>query len=260
MKAIGFNDLLYYTHEMFSSCGVIHGFFTRKGGVSPSPWASLNTASTVGDTRENIIENRRRIFQSVSLPVESIFDVWQVHGTDVVCTDTPRTLDTPHQQADAILTNRPGITLFMRFADCVPLLFFDPVKRVIGIAHAGWKGTVNKIGLSVVDTMKKVYHSQPQNIHVLIGPSIGPDHYIVGDDVVSIVRSKFSSDINQVIQVINGQYSFNLWKANRIYLEEAGVGEIINTNICTACDIDLWYSHRAEKGHTGRFAAILALG
>src|SRR5574338_408551 len=127
--------LRYLTLESFDQYGLIHGFFTRHGGTSPAPWASLNHGGTNGDARENVIENRRRMFEVFDLPVESIFDSWQVHGRDVLFADRPRKLDAPHQKADSILTDHKDITLVMRFADCVPVLLFDPVKQVTGIVH-----------------------------------------------------------------------------------------------------------------------------
>jgi copper oxidase (laccase) domain-containing protein len=135
--------LRYFTFDLFDQHGLIHGLFTRHGGVSPAPWDSLNLGGTVGDERANVIENRRRLFEALDRPVESIFDSWQVHGREVICVDRPRPLDAPHPKADAILTDRPEITLFMRFADCVPILLYDPVRRVAGMVHAGWQGTVS---------------------------------------------------------------------------------------------------------------------
>ncbi len=145
MATIEAGDLRYFSFDSFDNHNLLQGIFTRHGGVSPSPWISLNTATTVGDTRENIIENRRRSFSVVNRPVDSIFDVWQIHSSHIICTDQPRPLDTPHQKADAIITDRSEITLFMRFADCVPIFLYDPVHKIIAIVHAGWKGTVNKI-------------------------------------------------------------------------------------------------------------------
>ena len=139
----------------FPGSEVKQAFFTRHGGVSPAPWASLNQGGLSGDARANVVENRRRIFEHFGRPVESIFDVWQVHSGRVVCSDSPRPLQEPHQKADAILTDRSDVTLMMRFADCVPILFYDPIRRVVGIAHAGWQGTLVKIAGEVVKRMQQ---------------------------------------------------------------------------------------------------------
>ncbi|RPJ42602.1 MAG: laccase domain-containing protein, partial [Chloroflexi bacterium] len=172
--------LRYYTFESFNRYGLIHGLFTRHGGVSPAPWAALNLGGTVGDPRENVIENRRRIFTAAGRPVESIFDSWQVHGRDVICAEQPRPLDAPHQKADAILTGSPAVTLFMRFADCVPVMLYDPRHHIIGLVHAGWRGTVDWAATAAVERMAAQYGSRPAELIAGIGPSICVDHYEIG--------------------------------------------------------------------------------
>ncbi len=253
------DSLKIYSFELFQEQPLIQGVFTRKGGISPEPWASLNLGGTVGDPRENVIENRRRIFQAVERPVESIFDVWQVHGNRVVSTDRTRPLDAPHEQADAILTNRPEITLMMRFADCVPVLFYDPEHAVVGIAHAGWRGTVNKIVTETVAQMKRDYGSNPKNILAGIGPSIGPDHYEVGEEVIRAVEQGFHKQSADLLHQVGGHTHLDLWNANRLALEEAGVEKIQIAGVCTACHTEDWFSHRGEKGRTGRFGAVICL-
>ena len=210
------------------------------------------------DTRDNVIENRRRIFQDMGRKVESIYDAWQVHGTEVICTSSPRPLTAPHHKADAILTDHPDVSLFMRFADCVPIFFYDPIRKVVGVAHAGWQGTVKKIALITTQTMSERYGCNPENILAGIGPSIGKDHYQVGPDVAAHVKQAFG-DTCGLIEERDGQLYFDLWEANRRTLGEAGVRNIQIAGICTACDTTEWYSHRAEKGSTGRFGAMIAL-
>jgi YfiH family protein len=254
-------DLQYVTFDRFDSDGLIHGLFTRHGGVSPAPWATLNLGGLQGDPRENVIENRHRIFSAMGRAVESIFDAWQVHGTDVLCADSPRPLDQPHQKADAILTDRPDITLFMRFADCVPVYLYDPVRRVIGLVHAGWRGTVDRAAAAAVARMQTRYGSDPANIIAGIGPSICVDHYEIGKDpqVVEQVRTGFSDRAADVLVRRNGSVHFHLWQANQIVLEECGVRQIEQSQICTYCENSDWFSHRAEHGKTGRYGALLAL-
>ena len=251
--------LNFVQFNTFANYPIHQGIFGRQGGVSPAPWDSLNLGGLSGDTRENIIENRKRIFSCFDLPVESIFDVWQVHGNRVICTDKNRPLDQEHEKADAIFTDRPEITLFMRFADCVPLFFYDPVKNVIGIAHAGRIGTLNRIAADCVITMASVYGSKPENILAGIGPSIGPDHYEVKEDVASDAEACFKNTDGILRQATDGTIYLNLWESNRRILMESGVQHIEVAEICTACNTDDWFSHRAEKGKTGRFGALLAL-
>lgn len=253
------DGLEYFQFSSLDREEVVHGIFTRKGGVSPHPWASLNLGGTVGDLRENVVENRRRIFQSMGRQVESIFDVWQVHSANVICTDEPRSLDAPHEKADAILTNNPDITLFMRFADCVPILLHDPVKKVVGVVHAGWLGTVNKIASVAIQTMQAHYGSNPAEIIAGIGPSIGPDHYQIGDDVIDQVKRAFVNGSEELITSRNGRSYLDLWRANELLLQTSGVNSIEVARLCTGCDTSRWYSHRAENGKTGRFGAFISL-
>jgi hypothetical protein len=253
------NGLEYFQFESFDRSRVEHGIFTRKGGVSPTPWASLNLGGTVGDERPNVVENRRRIYEVMDRKVESIFDVWQVHSDDVICTNTPRPLDSAHEKGDAILTDNPDITLFMRFADCVPILLHDPVRGVIGVVHAGWLGTVKKVVKRAVEKMAEQYGSFPGDIFAGIGPSIGTDHYPVGADVIEQVRAGFDGRAAEVLSDTNGKTHLDLWTSNAVLLEEAGVKSVEIAGICTACDLGRWYSHRAEHGKTGRFGAFIAL-
>ena len=231
----------------------------RHGGVSPAPWDSLNLGGTVGDDRKIVIENHRRMFKAAALPFETMFDVWQVHGREVVCAEAPRPLEVEHQKADVILTNKVGITLVMRFADCVPIFLFDPIKEVIGIVHAGWQGTVKKAVSAAVEAMTAHYQSNPEDVIAGIGPSIGVDHYEVGPEVISAAKQTFGEKVNDLLLLDDGQTHFDLWKANKILLQESGVNSIEVAGVCTACHTDDWYSHRAENGRTGRFGALLAL-
>jgi YfiH family protein len=227
--------------------------------VSPEPWNSLNQGGTVGDARENVVENRRRIFVDIQRPVESIFDVWQVHGTNVICADKPRPLETDHLKADAILTDKSSVTLFMRFADCVPVVLFDPIKKVIGMVHAGWMGTVNGVVRHAVKEMQNHYGSEPKQILAGIGPSIGPDHYQIRSDVKQQFESAFGREGDGLLISEGTSTYLNLWKANEYLLLSAGVEQIEIAEICTACDLGHWYSHRMEKGTTGRFGAVAFL-
>lgn len=255
-------SLRYFTFESFDRHGLAHGLFTRHGGISPQPWESLNLASTTGDSRDHIVENRKRVFDVFGRPVESIFDVWQVHSNDVVCSPEPRPLDSPHQKADAIVTDRPEITLFMRFADCVPVFLFDPVRRVGAIAHAGWRGTVNRIAAVTVERMAAEYGTRAGDVLAGIGPSICVDHYEVGRDseAADLARASFGNRAGEVLLPHNGTVHLNLWKANQIVLEECGVRQIEQSGLCTFCHNEDWFSHRAEKGKTGRYGALLAIG
>lgn len=250
------NGLRYY---QFDGLNTRHAVFTRQGGISPEPWSSLNVGGTVGDELERVKKNRQRSFQAMGRTPESLFDVWQVHSADVVCAHAARAEGDSLRQADIVLTNKPEVTLFMRFADCVPILFHDPRKSVVGVAHAGWMGTLRDVPASTVNAMKANYGCNPADILAFIGPSIGPDHYEIGADVILHVMQKFGDESKKVLKSHAGKIHFDLWKTNQILLERAGVGSIEIAGICTACHTEDWFSHRAEKGRTGRFGALISL-
>ena len=252
------NGVRYYSFDIFPP-PVKQAVFTRQGGVSPAPWNSLNVGGTVGDDANRVRENRARSFATLGRNFHSLFDVWQVHSADVVYADAPRPPEVDHHKADIIFTDNPEVTLYMRFADCVPILLYDPKKGVVGIAHAGWMGTIRGASISAVRAMIEHYGSQPGNIMAAIGPSIGVDHYEVGLEVISQVKQAFGKDANRLIEFRDGRTYLDLWAANRVQLENSGVGQIEIAGLCTACHLDDWFSHRAEKGRTGRFGALIAL-
>lgn len=254
------DGIRYYHFKILEGPGLQQAVFTRRGGVSPEPWKGLNVGGTVGDDAQRVSENCRRALCALGRAPESVYDVWQVHGRVVVSTDRPRREHEPHLKADGILTNRPQVTLFMRFADCVPVLLFDPVKRVIGVVHSGWQGTVQRAAAAAVEAMQARYGSRPGDLLAGIGPSIGPDHYEVGPDVVREVHQAFPSHAESLLVPHNGRFRFDLWQANRLVLNECGVHQVEVAEVCTACNLEDWYSHRAEGGKTGRFGALLALG
>ena len=255
-------SLRYFTFESLAGEALVQAVFTRRGGTSAAPWDSLNLGGTVGDTQQHVRDNRQRAFHALGLPVESLFDVWQVHSAVVIRADQPRPLDEPHRQADAIITDQPGVTLFMRFADCVPIFLFDPRHRAIGLVHAGWKGVLNQVARRAVEAMQAEYHSNPSEIIAAVGPSIGVHHYEVGPELAEQVRQVFTTEADGLLQASNnggGGVKFDLWNANRLVLESAGVRQVEIAGICTACNPQDWYSHRGEHGKTGRFGAMLAL-
>lgn len=252
------NGLRYYTFEIFPK-NITQAVFTRQGGVSPHPWDSLNVGGSIGDDITHVRENRIRSFKALGRVPESIHDVWQVHSADVVYADEPRPLDTQYHKADIMLTDNPQVTLFMRFADCTPILLYDPKKQVVGTVHSGWLGTVRRATQAAIEAMQERYATNPTDILAAIGPAIGPDHYEVGEDVILQVRDAFGVQGGSLLEKHGKSIHFDLWKANRILLENAGVKQIETAGICTACHTDDWFSHRAEKGKTGRFGAMIAL-
>lgn len=261
MRYLSSDGVRFLTADIFEGKNIVHGFFTRHGGVSPAPWASLNMATSVGDSRENVLENRSRALKALSSKPKGIYDVWQVHGNRVVLTRQPRPLGEPHQQADAIITDHPDVMLLMMFADCVPVVFYDPHHHAVGIAHAGWKGTVAKVAQECVFSMKQAFGTQPEDLLVAIGPSICPEHYAVGSEVTHAIKNALGDDSSEVLLQENGMIALDLWRANEIILTQSGVlpHHIQTVEICTAEHTQDWYSHRAEMGKTGRFATMIGL-
>jgi YfiH family protein len=249
----------YLTFDLLDEAGLTHAVFTRRGGLSPEPWSSLNVGGLLGDDPERVYGNRVLSFEALERAPESVYDAWQVHGTEVICTTSARHASESHRKADVILTDQPDVTLFMRFADCVPIFVFDPRKQVVGLAHAGWKGTIEGVAPRTVKTMSEVYGSKSGDILASIGPSIGPHHYEVGAEVAEQVWNNFGRDSDALLTTTNGAIHFDLWATNRLLLERAGVKEIEMCGICTACHLEDWYSHRGERGKTGRFGALIAL-
>jgi len=249
--------LKYFTLSSFDELGINHGFFSRRGGVSPQPWASLNVATSVGDSRENVIENRNRILGIFGKQYSDVFDTWQIHSDIVHCSESPRPVEVPHEKGDAVITSNPQIALMMVFADCVPVLFYDMKKNVCAIAHAGWQGTVKHIVCRTVEKMQEHYGCQARDIVAGIGPSIGVDHYEIGDSTEQTVKESFPEKTERVLQRRSGKTYFDMWQANALLLERFPLRSIEIAGICTACDVQTWYSHRAENGNTGRFAAVL---
>lgn len=265
MKSHTSNSITYFTFELFPNGALAHAVFARSGGVSPQPWASLNMSISTGDSAENTRVNRRRAFAAVGLPFESMAEVWQVHSTQTLRVDEPTSASSVELRAgrasvkaDGLITDRAGLSLFQRFADCVPILYYDPKHHAVGLAHAGWRGTVGGAALSPVRAMAEAYGTRPADLMVGIGPSICVDHYEVGPEVVDAVRRAFPQPDELLIER-NGRTHLDLWAANRRALRETGVEQIEVAGLCTACHAELFYSHRAEAGKTGRFGAVIAL-
>ncbi len=249
----------YAQFASYQSLNLFHAVFMRRGGESSPPWNSLNVGSTVGDDPDHVHENIRKLFSILNRSPESVHQVWQVHSASVAMATSPSFGEVPHK-ADGIITSSPLVTLFMRFADCVPIMLYDPVQHAIGIGHAGWLGTVRKAGGALTQAMVEKFGSRPADLFAGLGPSIGPDHYAVGDEVVDQIIRAFKVGGEAHIRHVDGSNHLDLWTANRDILEREGISQIEVAEICTACHPDDWFSHRAEQGRTGRFGAMIALG
>lgn len=259
MREFEKEGLVYYKFDGFDDDALDHAIFSRRGGSSKGPYASLNLGGTNGDNPADVLANHEKLFKVFGRPYSSRFDVWQVHGKTILFSDAPRPPEKKHQPADGIFTNKPEVTLIMRFADCVPLLFHDPVQKVVGIVHAGWQGTLLRIGAEAVRAIKQRYGSSASDLRVGLGPSICGKCYQVGEEVRQKFLNSWGSDAEQFFSQQETGLYLDLWGANEWVLRQAGVAQVENSGMCTAEHLDAWYSYRKEKGVTGRFAVVVAL-
>lgn len=259
----------YLKYPMFEKTGIVkHGFSTRLGGVSRGCYASLNLSLDRGDREEDVRENFRRIGEAIGVRCEDMVLSKQTHTTNVrVVTEADRgkgiVRERDYTDVDGLVTDVPGICLVTSYADCVPLYFVDPVNKVIGLSHSGWRGTVGKIGKKTVEVMKNTFGSDPRDILAAVGPSVCMDCYEVSRDVIDKVKEAFAEHLWEQLfyRKPDGKYQLDLWKANELIFREAGISEehIAVTNVCTHCNSDILYSHRAAGNKRGNLCAFLAL-
>lgn len=262
-------EVPYFYFPILENTGMVrHGFSTRLGGVSSHEFSTMNFATTRGDSIENVQENYRRIAKAIGIDWQKIVVSFQTHTTNVMVVkaqDAGKGViqEREYQDIDGLITDVPGIPLVTLYADCVPLYFLDPIKRVIGLSHSGWKGTVARMGAVTASKMQEVYGCHPEDMIVCIGPSICVDCYEVGEEVAEEFQQAFpASQANQIlVDKQNGKYQLDLWKANSYLLADAGIKKehMAVTNVCTCCNKDLLFSHRATKGKRGNLAAFLSL-
>ncbi|MFO7918659.1 MAG: peptidoglycan editing factor PgeF [Anaerolineae bacterium] len=249
-----------YVFESFPQERLIHGLFNRRGGHSRGPFASLNVGYRVQDDPQHLEANHRAIYSALGIDGEDVVDTQQVHGarvTAVTADDGGKTME----KADALISDTPGLILMMRVADCVPVFFYAPRVPAVGLAHAGWRGTVEDVAARTAQAMVSAFGCRPREILAGLGPSIGPCCYEVGPEVVAQVRKVFGTQAGGLLSPATGKDKayFDLWRANELQLKEAGVERIETAGICTCCRCDEFYSHRGEEGCTGRLAALIGL-
>ena len=248
--------------------GFVHGFSTRLGGVSEGIYSSMNLSFTRGDKEEAVRENYNRISAALGFSPEDIVTSDQTHTANVrVITAEDRgngiTKPRPYTDVDGMITNVPGLVLATFYADCVPLYFADPVHKAVGLSHSGWRGTAAGIGAVTGKEIQKHYGTRPEDIYAAIGPSICQDCYEVSEDVILEFQKTFSRELWKDIfyRKENGKYQLNLWEANRQILLGAGIlpEHISMPNLCTCCNPEFLYSHRASQGKRGNLGAFLGI-
>jgi len=261
-------DLVYYRFASLAACdGLVHAVSTRLGGVSTGRLATLNLSYSVGDDPAAVVENRQRLSTALGLALDDWVAASQVHGTRVALVGEAERGRGAYRQAsalpetDALITAQPGLLLTLRLADCAPIFFFDPAHHAVGLAHAGWRGTVANIAAITVRAMATAFGSRPGDLRAGIGPAIGPCCYAVGGDVARQVQAALPWAAAVLAERPGGSLYLDLWEANRRALLAAGLRpeHIEVATLCSACHTEEFYSHRAERGRTGRFGAVIGL-
>jgi len=250
----------------FCQAGLRHGFSTRLGGVSEGPFRSMNLGSRTADNPENVQENRRRFCRAIGVNPATLVTGRQVHGSNIgiiTVEDVPPgggAYGPPEQGTDALITASPAVSLMLLFADCVPVILYDPINRAVGIVHAGWRGSVAKLAEKTLLKMRQTFGSDLSRCLAGIGPSIGPCCYEVDEAVIKPLRKNFA-EWERFVMPRAEKWLLNLWEVNRVQLVEAGVpcANIAVSKICTACNTALFYSHRRENALTGRHGALVSL-
>lgn len=251
------NGIVRYRFETLDQEVVPHAVLTRLGGVSQGPFATLNLGHTVGDDLEAVEENHRRVFAALDLRRDRLVSPYQVHSANVRWVSDAHA-GTVQPATDGLITDTPGLAILFRFADCVPILLFDPTHRAIGLVHAGWRGAAKGVVAAAVKAFAHHVGSRPEDLWAGIGPAIGPCCYRVGSDVARAVARACPADA-QIAHRKDGGVYLDLPGAVRAQLAAAGVGQVEMSGICTACHTEEWFSHRAERGRTGRFGVVMML-
>jgi YfiH family protein len=258
MKRVCDDGIVLYRFEGLNNVkGLVHAVLTRIGGVSQAPYATLNLGHTVGDDLAAVRENHRRALGALKLKPGQVVSPSLVHGAHVEVVGRDH-VGTIQAETDALVTGTPGVPLMMLFGDCMPLVLFDPVRRVVGIAHAGWRGVAAGVAEATIRTMAERLGCNPSNVWAGIGPTIGPCCYEVGSDVAAEIESACPPGAG-VVRRANGRFHADLPAAVSAQLRAAGVEQIEDTGLCTACRVDEFFSHRAERGRTGRFGTAIGL-
>lgn len=255
----------YFQFDCFPEERIQHGVLTRLGGASAAPYDTLNLSNSQRDDRDAVAENRRRAYGIFGRTQDTLVHASLVHGNEVArvgSADFGRWIPA----TDGLITNERGVGLTLNAADCGIIFVYDPVHHAIGLAHAGWKGVMVNMAGTLVQRMSAEFGSDPAHLIAALGPCISVSHYEVDEPVISEVHRHFPKWVDRLLVYRKdadgntiGRPHFNLALANHIGLYEADCKNVTLPAFCTASRTDLFYSHRAEKGETGRFGTLLVL-
>ena len=253
--------LTTYHFENLDGLVLTHAVFTRLGGASQPPFSTLNVGRSVGDDPATVIENLGRVYGALGLGANQVATAHQVHSNRVaVATATDGGQILPN--TDGLVTDTPGLALLLRFADCQPIVLYDPAHHALGLVHAGWRGVAQGIALRALEAMQAAFDTRPADLIAGLGPAIGVCCYTVGDVVASAMGYALPDWQAAMQPDPSGEgWRLDLSAANMQQLVSAGVpaGHVEQADLCTSCHNDEFFSHRADNGSTGRFAAIAFL-
>ena len=254
-------QLEYLTAEGISAP---HCFTTRLGGVSEGHLDSLNLSMSQGDDPANVVENYRRIGVALGFAPEAVVMARQTHSDIVLRVGRQHRgaglLKEPLPECDALITDEPGVALFVSTADCTPILLHDPVTGAVGAAHAGWRGTAAAIGAKTVEAMVAAFGCEAENIRAAIGPNIGLCHFETDGDVPQAMLAAYGEEIRPYITQKGEKFYLDLKKINALSLRRVGVEKIELSDACTVCSCSRFWSHRVTRGKRGAQGAIILCG
>lgn len=267
--AVAHPDPTHLVLPGFAGDGLVHGFSTRRGGVSRPPFDTLNVGIRVGDDPDRVRENRRRLFGALGLAPEQVVRVRQIHGDQILAVDEaltkrpgfPGVLVDEGFRYDALITDRPGLALVVSTADCHPICVWDRRRRAIAAIHAGWRSTLKRLVPVTLARMREVYGTEPADCLAAIGPGIRGCCYEVDAPVMAGLRAALPAWEACVVPRGPGKWLLDLAAVNRRLLAEAGVpmDQTFDAGLCTACHRELFFSYRAESPRTGRMMNAVML-
>lgn len=262
------NGVPYIVFKNLELPGIVHGFSTRLGGVSEGIYSTMNLSFHRGDDMDAVMENHRRLAQAVGYDHRRLVFSDQVHETvirKVTEEDAGKgiTRESDITETDGLMTNVKDLPLITFYADCVPVFFYDPIKEVVAMNHSGWRGTVKNISRHMVEALNKEYGCETSDLICAVGPSICQNCYEVSEDVAEAFKDAYLPEqyMKMTKNIGNGKYLLDLHRANYYNLTGAGIlPEHINvTDICTCCNPDFLFSHRASHGKRGNLGAVIML-
>lgn len=258
-------DFKYITFPSFEKYNdITHGFTTRYGGVSNGPFESMNIGFSTGDSDENVTRNIEIMAEKFNIKTDDIVATNQTHTNTIKYINEEYKgmvfEESPFTDVDGIYTDRKNIALMSFHADCTPIFYYDPVKKVVALAHAGWKGTLLNITGKMVRTFVNDFNSDPSHIQTAIGPSLDMNCFEVDKDVADMFLTE-NKDFEQFMKIKGPKFHFNLWEINKYLLMKEGIKEdnIEVSGLCTKCNNDMFFSHRGQGGKRGLLAGVIMM-